>query len=159
MPNDRDGGRNMSAKELAESIVRNLLILVRYSHRLGHRLQKEYGISGRRLSIIRYLLEDGEHSVSEISRYLNLRDGTTSPLLEDMVQNGLLTKRRCPKDNRRILLSVTEKGKEIAQSAPMTLFGQLRRVLPSLPEDELAHIDRALARIIELADLDESLME
>lgn len=147
------------SRALAESIVRNLLSLMRYSHRLGHRLQREYGVSGRRLSVLRYLSEEGEHSVSEISRYLNLRDGTVSPLLESMVQDGLLDKRRCARDNRRVLLQVTEHGREVVANTPMTVFALLRKELPTLSPSELAVMDAAISRIIELAQLDESLME
>ncbi len=146
-------------RELSESIVRNLLSLMRYSHRLGHRLRREHGISGRRLSVLRYLGESGEHSVSEISHYLNLRDGTVSPLLDGMAQDGLVTKERCANDSRKVLLKVTEYGREVAASAPMTAFGLLRQELPTLSLNELSAIDAAVARIVELAQLDESLME
>jgi DNA-binding MarR family transcriptional regulator len=144
---------------LAESIVRNLLNLMRYSHRLGHRLRREYGISGRRLSVLRYLEQEGERSVSEISRYLNLRDGTVSPLLDCMVQEGLVTKRRCPDDSRRVLLAITDHGRHVAAQAPLTAFGLLRRDLPQLSPAELATIDNAVARVVELARVDESLTE
>jgi DNA-binding MarR family transcriptional regulator len=147
------------SRELAASIVRNLLSLMRYSHRLGHRLRREHGISGRRLSVLRYLGENGEHAVSEVSRYLNLRDGTVSPLLDNMAQEGLVTKRRCPDDSRRVLIQITEHGREVAATAPMTAFGLLRRDLPTLPPVELSAIDAAVSRIVELAQLDESLME
>ncbi len=147
------------SQSLSESIVRKLLSLMRYSHRLGHRLRREYGISGRRLSVMRYLDEDGEHSVSEISRYLNLRDGTVSPLLECMVQDGLLTKRRCPKDSRRVLLTVTDHGREVTSLAPLTVFGQLRRELPNLSPTDLQALDDAMSRIIDVAQLDQSLLE
>lgn len=147
------------SRALAESIVRNLLSLMRYSHRLGHRLQKEYGISGRRLSVLRYLSEEGEHAVSEIGRYLNLRDGTVSPLLESMVQDGLLHKRRSTLDNRRVLLQVTDHGREVVANSPMTVFALLRKELPTLSPSELSDMDAAISRIIELAQLDESLME
>jgi DNA-binding MarR family transcriptional regulator len=147
------------SRSLSESIVRNLLSLMRYSHRLGHRLHREYGISGRRLSVLRYLSDEGEHSVSEIGRFLNLRDGTVSPLLESMVQEGLLVKRRCPRDSRRVLLQTTEHGRSVAAQAPMTVFALLRQELPTLPPSELSAIDAAVSRVIELAQLDESLVE
>ncbi len=145
--------------ELSESIVRRLLSLVRYSHRFGHRLQREYGVSGRRLSVLRYLLENGQKSLGDISRYLNLRDGTTSPLLDSMAQAGLVSRERCTRDCRRVLFSVTEEGRTLVESTPLTVFARLRRDLPGLSAEELAEIDRALVRIVAIADLDESLLE
>ena len=144
---------------LAQSIVKHLLSLMRYSHRFGHRLRKEYGISGRRLSVLRYLDEHGEHSVSDISRYLNLRDGTTSPLVECLREEGLVTRRKCERDSRKVLVQVTDKGREISSRAPLTAFGRLRQELPKLSPKELSEIDAAIARVIEVAALDESLLE
>ena len=146
-------------ESLSESIIRRLLSLVRYSHRFGHRLQRDYGVSGRRLSVLRYLAERGEHSLSDISRYLYLRDGTTSPLLESMVQAGLVSRRRCPSDSRRVLFTVTDEGRTLLDRAPLTVYARLRQELPQLPPEDLAEIDRALSRLVELADFDESLLE
>jgi len=148
-----------SSAELTESIVRRLLSLVRYSHRFGHQLKRDYGVSGRRLSVLRYLAEYGEHSLSDISRYLNLRDGTTSPLLDSMTQDGLVSRRRDSADCRRVMFTITEEGGRLADTAPLTVFARLRRDLPGLSEEELLAIDGALERIIAVADLDESLLE
>ena len=146
-------------ENLSESIVRRLLSLVRYSHRFGHRLQSQYGVSGRRLSVLRYLADQGVKSLGDISRHLNLRDGTTSPLMDSMAQAGLVSRRRCSNDSRRVLFEVTAEGRELADTAPLTLFGRLRRELPGLSPEELSAIDAALARIIDVAELDESLLE
>ncbi|MFO7697705.1 MAG: MarR family transcriptional regulator [Anaerolineae bacterium] len=148
-----------SSQNLSESIVRRLLSLVRYSHRFGHRLQREYGVSGRRLSVLRYLADEGEHSLSDISRYLDLRDGTTSPLLDSMAQAGLVSRRRCTDDCRRVLFQVSEEGRTLVDSAPLTVFARLRKYLPDLSPEELSAIDAALARINTVAELEESLLE
>ncbi len=108
---------------------------------------------------MRYLAERGEHSLSDISRYLYLRDGTTSPLLESMVQAGLVSRRRCPSDSRRVLFTVTDEGRTLLDRAPLTVYARLRQELPQLPPEDLAEIDRALSRLVELADFDESLLE
>ena len=102
--------------------MRRLLSLVRYSHRFGHRLQREYGVSGRRLSVLRYLADEGEHSLSDISRYLNLRDGTTSPLLDSMAQDALVSRRHPADDNRKVLFEVTESGRTLFADTPLTIF-------------------------------------
>ena len=144
---------------LAQSIVRRLLMLFRYQHRFAHQVQRDWGISGRQLSALRYLVQDGPHSVSEISRYLYIGDGTTSPMLERMENAGLVERRRCSKDARRVLVEATEKGRRLIEEAPLGLFGQLRKSLPNLAPEELQALDRALERLMDLAQLDESLLE
>jgi DNA-binding MarR family transcriptional regulator len=148
-----------SPEALSESIVRRLLSLMRYSHRFGHQLQREYGVSGRRLSVLRFLLDHDGRSLGDISRYLNLRDGTTSPLLESMAQAGLVSKTRCTTDCRRVRFSLTEEGRALAERAPLTVFARLRLELPTLEPAELHEIDGALERLLSMADLDPSLLE
>lgn len=76
-----------------------------------------------------------------------------------MAQAGLVSRERCTRDSRRVLFSITEEGRALVENAPLTVFARLRRDLPGLTADELAEIDRALMRIMAIADLDESLLE
>lgn len=144
---------------LAQSIVHRLLTLFRYQHRFANQVQRTWGISGRQLSALRYLVQDGPHSVSEISRYLYIGDGTTSPMLERLENAGLVERRRCTKDARRVLVEATEKGRRLVEEAPVGLFGHLRASLPQLSAEELRVLDQALERLMQLAQLDETLLE
>ncbi len=144
----------MSRATLADEIVSKLLALLRHQHRVHHRLKREFGVSGRWLSVLHYLAAQGPHSVGEISRYLDLRDATTSSLLERMEREGLLQRERSSADNRRVVVSITERGRALAQHAPLTMITRLRRELLNLPESELAEFNRALHRIMELAGVE-----
>lgn len=145
------------AYELAESIVNRYLILTRYHHRFGHKLRKSLNISGRQLSALRYLSQSGPRSVSEISRFLYIRGGTTSPLLDRMERAGYVRRHRCPEDNRRVLVEPTDLGRSILAKAPMGLVARMRADLPGLPVVELESIDAALKRLSEVACGDELL--
>lgn len=145
------------ADELAESIVRCYLALTRYQRRFGHRLSKSLNISGRQLSVLRYLSQNGPRSVSEISRFLYIRDGTTSPLLDRMEQSGYVRRHRCPDDNRKVLVAPTELGRSILSHASMGAIARMRADLPGLPVAELESIDAALRRLSDVACGDESL--
>jgi len=148
-----------TSEELAQSIVRRLMVLLRYQRRFTHLMQRTYGVSGRQISALRYLARDGPHSVSEISRYLYIGDGTTSPMLDRMERAGLVVRERCLRDARRVLVQITDKGREICQQAPAGLYGKLRTELPQLPAHELTEMDAALERLMATAQLDESLLE
>jgi DNA-binding MarR family transcriptional regulator len=143
--------------ELVASIMHRFLTLMRYQHRFGHKLRKHLNISGRRLSVLRYLVETGQHTVGEISRFLYIRDATISPLLECMEENGYVRRHRCPDDNRKVLVESTEKGRDMVARAPMGPVWQMRTHLPDLSIEELEVIDKALSRLHEIAGLDETL--
>jgi DNA-binding MarR family transcriptional regulator len=71
-------------QQLAETIIYRYITLSRYQHYLSHYLRREYNISGQQLSVLWRLVESGPCSVGEISQFLHIRDGTTSPLLDRM---------------------------------------------------------------------------
>ncbi|HHX63503.1 MAG TPA: MarR family transcriptional regulator [Chloroflexi bacterium] len=145
-----------SADKLIESIVLRYLTLLRYQHHFSHRLRKTLGVSGQQTAVLRYLANYGPRSVSEISRYLHIRDGTTSPLLERLEQAGLVQRHRSTQDCRRVLTEITPAGREIAAQAPKGPVARLRERLPTLTEEELVAIDAALARLMDIAHIDVS---
>ena len=143
---------------LAQLIVHRFLVLHRYHHRASHQLRKRLGISGRQAAILHYLVADGARTAREISRYLYVRDATVSPMLEGMERAGWITRRRCEQDARKWMIRPTDLGREMAAKAPLTMLETLRVRLPDLPESELLAIDSALQRLIEIAEIDESLV-
>lgn len=148
------------AHELAQSIVHRYLMLHRYQRHFGHLLRKKLDISGRQLAVLRYLVQsarDGTSSrtVSQISRFLYIRDGTTSPLLERMERAGLVRRTRCREDHRKVLIDLTDRGREIVARAPMGATARMRAYLPELPVEELEAMDRALEKLAEIAQVDE----
>ncbi|NLG27089.1 MAG: winged helix-turn-helix transcriptional regulator [Chloroflexi bacterium] len=149
----------MSQQELANSIMHRFLTLMRYRQHIASRIQKETNASGRQLAVLRFLAEHSPSSVGEISAFLYVRDGTTSPLLDRMERDGLVTRHRCTQDARRVLVEPTALGRELAASAPLSPVALLRARLPELPADELEQLDRALARLSEIAEVDESILE
>ncbi len=56
------------------------------------------------------LWENGSMSISKIGKFLHLDNGTLTPLLKRMEQNGFLTRVRCSSDERIVQISLTEKG-------------------------------------------------
>ncbi len=149
----------ISADELAATIVGRLLTFLRYQHRFGDKLFRTLGISGRQLTVLRYLAREGPRSVSEIGRHLYVGDATTSSTLERMEANGLVVRRRATQDARRVLVEITDKGRQVGAEAPSGPMTRLRDELPHLDPQELADLDRALVRLLEISQVDESLIE
>lgn len=147
------------AKELAESIIHRFLTLNRYRRHVSGTIHEQWHTSGRELAVIRYLIQEGPRSVSQISRFLYVRDATTSPLLERMEEDGYVTRERCREDKRQVIVQVTAKGRETVTEAPLGPVWLMRTRLPELPIEELDLIDHALARLSELAEVDEEVLK
>ncbi len=147
------------ADELAGSIVHRYLALKRYVRHFSSYARKTYKISGRQLAVLRYLVGHSPCTVGEISRFLEVRNATASPLLERMERDGHVTRRRCRKDNRRVLVEPTESGRTIAARAPMGPIELMRVKLPELPLEELEEIDGALRKLSDVARVNASLLD
>ena len=156
MTSDAPSEPGARARELSESVMHWLLSLMRYHRRYGSQLRQDYEISGRQLAVLRFLKSNAPCSVGDISQFLYVCDATTSPLLERMERDGYVTRRRCAKDNRRVLVEPTDKGLCIVEQAPMGVLGRLRVRLPELSADELERIDAGLARLWELAQAEDT---
>jgi len=149
----------MSSRELADSIVHRFLSLTRYQRSVNEGIRKETGLSGRRLAILRCLLQESPRTVGQVGRYLYVSDATVSRILDDMETQGLVTRRRCTKDSRRVLVEPTDAGRAMVASAPKGVVARMRDELPALDEAELSRIDWALQRLAELVQVDVSVTE
>ena len=75
-------------------------------------------LSGQGLTYPQYLVllvlweKDGQ-PVNDIAKRLFLETNTVTPLLQRMEKSGILVRRKGSKDARQIIVSLTEKGKEL----------------------------------------------
>ncbi|MCX7655508.1 MAG: MarR family transcriptional regulator [Treponemataceae bacterium] len=67
--------------------------------------------------VLLVLWERERISVGDLCRLLTLDTGTISPLIKRLQQRGLLTKQRNQKDERSVLVELTEKGKQLKEQA------------------------------------------
>ena len=146
-------------QELTDSIVHRYLSLVRYQRSRNQEIKKDTGLSGRRLAILRCLLQESPRTVGQIGRYLYVSDATMSRILDDMETQGLVTRRRCTKDSRRVLAEPTEAGREVVDRAPQGVVALMRDQLPRLAVAELEKIDWALQRLEDLVEVTVSVTE
>ena len=88
------------------------------------------------------LWENGEMNVKELGRKLYLDSGTLTPLLKKLEAKGYLTRHRSSSDERNLLVSITEEGMKLRESALAIPF-QVAQCSTLEPEDAAA-----LARIL-----------
>lgn len=63
------------------------------------------------------LWEYGEMSVKDLGQKLLLDSGTLTPLLKKLEAKRLLTRRRCPNDERCLLVKLTDAGEALKERA------------------------------------------
>ncbi|MER8464251.1 MarR family transcriptional regulator [Mesorhizobium sp. M1396] len=92
------------------------------------------------------LWERAPSTVGELGEALGLNSATLTPLLKRLEAGGLVTRRRDPADERRVLVEPTAKGqalREQARSVPAAMLCNL-----PLEADELKSLHRTLTRFV-----------
>ncbi|OWR31208.1 MarR family transcriptional regulator [Saccharibacillus sp. O23] len=67
--------------------------------------------------VLLVLWDQEESSIKELSRVLSLDSGTLTPMLKRMESSGLLERSRSKEDERIVTVRITDKGRELQQSA------------------------------------------
>jgi MarR family transcriptional regulator, organic hydroperoxide resistance regulator len=91
------------------------------------------------------LWEGGDVTVKQVGERLFLDSGTLTPLLKRLEAMGLVHRARDPKDERRVRLTLTEKGKALHRDAQL-IPGQIAAAMGRPPED-LKAVRKELRRI------------
>lgn len=91
------------------------------------------------------LWEQSPRTVGEMGEALDLDSSTLTPLLKRLEAGGLIDRSRDPKDERRVVVALTDKGlalRDQALSIPERIFCQV-----GLPLDELTALREKLKTV------------
>ncbi len=89
-------------------------------------LLKPLGLTYTQYIVFLALWEQDGVTVGELCDKLMLDSGTLSPLLKKMEQAGYVTRRRSEEDERVVVITLTDQGRELQQQAkniPLQLSG------------------------------------
>lgn len=96
------------------------------------------------------LYRSGSRSMSELANEMQISKQQLTPLVNKLIDQGLLVKKEDENDRRVVRIDVTEQGKGIVKE----LFEEVRldilEKLRKLSGEELAELDYMLKRIIEI---------
>ena len=90
--------------------------------------------------------ENGAISVRDLGRKLYLDSGTLTPVLKHLEQVGFITRRRWEKDERVLIVTITDKGLELRARAQ-----ELSGLIPAAPlaDEEVAQLRHLLDRFLQ----------
>lgn len=86
------------------------------------------GLTYSQYLVMLVLWESSPQSIGSLGKRLHLDSGTLTPLVKRLVANGFVTRARDMRDERRVLVSLSEKGRALRQKAasvPKSLIADL----------------------------------
>lgn len=99
--------------------------------------------------VMMVLWEQGDMTESELGHTVRLDSGTLTPLLKRLEKRGLIVRTHPQSRERKLFLSLTEKGKELRERA-LAVPGQMDGCI-DLPAEELMQLkyllDKALVKM------------
>lgn len=103
--------------------------------------------------IVMLVLWEGEPvTVKELGRRLFLDSGTLTPLLKKMEMKGLLSRTRSAKDERNLIVSLTELGEQLKERA-VSIPGEMAKCV-KLENQDVLTLYQLLYKMLYSANLD-----
>lgn len=111
---------------------------------------EKLGITYPQYLVLMVLWEEDGVTVNDIAAKLILNTNTVTPLLKRMEGMGIISRRRSMADERKVLITLTEKGRKMRNEAaaiPLQLVEELQQV--GITAEELMELKQRLDRLVE----------
>src|SRR3954471_3978220 len=108
-----EAGEMTTVMDSLRAVVRALRISTRA-------VEKEIGISGAQLFVLQQLEEAPVRSVNELAERTSTHQSSVSTVVSRLVERGLVRRAPSPEDGRRMEISITDRGRQLVDAAPLT---------------------------------------
>lgn len=134
----------------SDQVFHQFLALLRLIRQYATQLSDERGIKPRDLSVLRFLVERGPATVSQVQTFLHNSPSTASALIAQLEEAGLVQRNRSANDNRVVMVSLTPAGHQTIEETPLGGLPLLRRRLHTLAPERLTEINGVLQELMHL---------
>lgn len=113
-----------------------------------HYIHKE-PLTHQGVRILQLVEKEDKTGVSEIATYLQISNNTASEHVKRMIEKNYLIKIRNPHDERKVILGLTDEGKEVLHRHTSLDEEKLERLIGELNEEEIQMIEQAFKLLSE----------
>lgn len=119
------------------------------------KLAAQAGLTPSQLLVMQILAERGEISAGQISDMTQLKHATITSLVDKLEARGLVCRRRCEEDRRKVWLTLLPEGEAVITSAPSLLQETFESRFKLLPAWQQAMLVSALEQVAALLDAEQ----
>lgn len=135
--------------EEAASVLRALRQLVHGLRVTAHTVERELGLTGAQLFVLRELATEPDISIRRVSERTLSDPSSASVVVARLLERGLIKRRRDPADGRKSVLSVTSRGQTVLRRAPEPYQAKLFKALHQLPRERLRQLHSGLSALLD----------
>ncbi|MFP4057472.1 MAG: MarR family winged helix-turn-helix transcriptional regulator [Candidatus Brocadiia bacterium] len=143
----------MGDADLAESVARLDFLMPRIMRRLQRIPTEAHGTPSLPLPQLRMLalLElEGEVAMGELARLASVTTSTATASVQALVRGRYVERRRAEHDRRVVLVSLSERGREVLAKLHQQRRERFRTLLAHLPRGEQRRLVRAFETILDV---------
>ena len=107
----------------------------------------ELGLTYTQYITMMVLWEHKSMTVKMLGQELYLDSGTLTPLLKKLEDKGLVTRRRSDRDERNLIVTITEQG-EAMKDAALHIPAEMTKCI-NLPREDIRELYRMLHQLLE----------
>lgn len=138
----------MSSEKLAELLSTLNTELTGQSMGAILQILQQANLSMPRLVALFYLQRSGCATISELSEQLNLALATTSQIIDQMVQSGLVERREDSNDRRQKLVTLTTSGHAMIAQVRQARSSEIAQRLAGLPPELTSRLTELLIELV-----------
>lgn len=138
--------RTRSATEVARALreIRRLVASLQHSARA---VERRTGLTNAQLFLLGALSTHEPLSMGELATMARTQQSTVSIVVQRLVHNRLVRRRRSAVDARRVLLTLTPRGRATLSNAPVPPTTRVIEALQALPQADRQALIRGLAAL------------
>lgn len=123
--------------------------------RMSQQMKRTLGVTAQQRLFVRCIGKYPGMTASQLATVLHLDRGTVSVALTRLARLGLITRRRDARDNRRVSLGLTPRGRALDRPNPGTVEHAVERMLTKAGRSDVERVKALLRHLAE--DLSEKI--
>ena len=145
----------MSDMDLQDQVLVSLRRIIRATDLHSRKLGKQTGLTTPQLVILSATGNLQEPTVSDVAKAVSLSLATVTTILNRLQSNGLVNRERSQIDRRRVIVTLTDAGRERLIQAPKPLQDSFVGRFSRLDNWEQHQIVAALERVATMMDAEQ----
>lgn len=152
MPTDsKTSGQLLPNQKCAQQILEDIPTVMRVLRSIAQ--DNTGGLSVPQLRTLALLSQGLGVSVSDVAAHLDVTTPTASALVERLVRKDYVQRRHDPAERRRVILTATQKGREVFEASRTHAQNLVANLLSSDPPESLSKISEGLTLLAKAAKL------
>ena len=132
----------MDTSKNLNDLSENLYILLLSLNR--HIFTKKFNVPHSHIKVLFYLIHHGPTSISKMAKELCISKPNMTPVIDKLVEDGLVTRDYDPNDRRVILIQSTDKALDFLKEGKEYIKEDIREKLSTLDNNDINIISNSL---------------